>query len=131
MAQDRKQLTMDDCLLVCRLLSTKESAMRGFIWLVKEIAIFFIFALPYLALPAPPNDTHLPYPACPCDSTHLPTLSLQFTFDYKAEDPKNSLHLVFKRRTECMPPPPQVHIFYNREAFRLGSVLFSIESSSC
>eukprot|EP00879_Flechtneria_rotunda_P030761 GHRR01033435.1.p2 GENE.GHRR01033435.1~~GHRR01033435.1.p2 ORF type:complete len:138 (+),score=46.59 GHRR01033435.1:808-1221(+) len=34
-------------------------------------------------------------------------LLLQFTFSYAAEDPKNSLKLLFKRRTDVMPPPPK------------------------
>jgi hypothetical protein len=36
--------------------------------------------------------------------------SLQFSFNYISEDPKHSLKLLFKRRTDVMPPPPQVRI---------------------
>ena len=32
----------------------------------------------------------------------------QFSFHYKAEDEKNSINITFVRRTEKMPPPPQV-----------------------
>lgn len=31
----------------------------------------------------------------------------QFSFDYIAEDPRNSLKLLFRRRTDVMPPPPK------------------------
>jgi hypothetical protein len=32
----------------------------------------------------------------------------QFSFEYKAEDEKNSMRLVFKRRTDAMPSAPKV-----------------------
>eukprot|EP00878_Enallax_costatus_P004292 GHUV01004523.1.p1 GENE.GHUV01004523.1~~GHUV01004523.1.p1 ORF type:complete len:513 (+),score=171.62 GHUV01004523.1:484-2022(+) len=32
----------------------------------------------------------------------------QFSFSYIAEDPKNTLKLLFKRRTDVMPPPPKI-----------------------
>jgi DNA topoisomerase VI subunit B len=32
----------------------------------------------------------------------------QFTFNYIAEDPRSSLKLLFRRRTDVMPPPPKV-----------------------
>ena len=35
-------------------------------------------------------------------------VALQFSFEYKAEDEKNSLRLLFKRRTDAMPPAPRV-----------------------
>jgi hypothetical protein len=34
--------------------------------------------------------------------------AVQFSFAYVAEDPKSSLKLTFKRRTDVMPPPPRV-----------------------
>lgn len=36
---------------------------------------------------------------------------LQFSFQYIAEDPKSSLKLTFRRRTDVMPPPPKVQLF--------------------
>lgn len=32
----------------------------------------------------------------------------QFSFDYKADDDKNNMKLLFKRRTDVMPPAPKV-----------------------
>jgi hypothetical protein len=32
----------------------------------------------------------------------------QFAFHYKAEDERNSVKLLFKRRTDVMPPAPKV-----------------------
>lgn len=37
-----------------------------------------------------------------------PPLHQQFSFNYVAEDPRNSLKLLFRRRTDVMPPPPKV-----------------------
>jgi hypothetical protein len=36
--------------------------------------------------------------------------AVQFSFNYIAEDSRNSLKLLFRRRTDVMPPPPKVRL---------------------
>ena len=55
----------------------------------------------------------------------------KFTFSYAAEDKRNSIAITFSRRTDKMPPPPQVTHAGHARFPQSTDVMLSHESSPC